>query len=132
MPLNGIDRLFTFQFVAVNADELASTVTTYQIARDTVAPEPSRDVTLTSCDPQTTSPRHLTLSGTKDSGSAVFRPREPDAPDQQIAGATDEIAWSGTLDLDDQPTTISLIAKDAAGNVSTTGLSITLPTGPCI
>ena len=119
LPLNGIDGLFTFRFVAVNADELASTPTTHSVARDTIAPAPPQSVTLGSCDPVTTSPRHITLSGTKDSGSAMFRVREPIAPDIQIVGATDQRAWSGALDLDDQPPTISLIAKDAAGNVST-------------
>lgn len=131
LPLTGAaDRLFTFRMVAIDADGLVSTETTYEILRDTAAPAPPQSVTLTACDPATDSPRGITLSGTKDAESAVFRVMEPTAPDQTVVGATGQTAWSGVIELEDQPATISLVAKDAAGNVSSPAISIALSACP--
>jgi hypothetical protein len=131
LPLEGVtDREFTFRFVSVNADGLSSTETIYRVTRDVTPPQPLMNVTVTACDAASASPRRITLSGPKDTGSAVYRSREPIASDVQIAGATDQTAWSGVIDLDDQPTTISLIAKDAAGNVSTPPFSVPLSSCP--
>jgi hypothetical protein len=124
------DALFTFHLVAISADGLVSTETNYQVTRDTVAPAPPQSVTLTACDPATDSPRGITLSGTKEPGSAVYRAMEPDAPDQPIAGATGQTTWSSVIELDDQPTTIRLVAKDAAGNVSVPPIVIALSACP--
>jgi hypothetical protein len=52
------------------------------------------------------------------------------SPDVQVVGATDQSPWSGVIDLDDQPTAINLIAKDAAGNVSNPPLSVPLSSCP--
>jgi hypothetical protein len=136
LALDGVtDRVFpfTFRFVAVNADGLRSTETIYRVTRDLDPPPPLMNVTVTACDAASASPRRITLSGSngsKESGTSVYRAREPIASDVQIAGATDQTAWSGVIDLDDQPTTISLIAKDAAGNVSTPPFSVLLSACP--
>lgn len=120
---------FTFRLVAINADGLVSTETIYQVTRDTDDPTPP-SVILTACDPPASSPRNITLSGTKDPDSTVFRAMEPDAPDQAIAGATGQAAWSSVLRLDDSPDTIELVAKDAAGNVSAPPISVSLSACP--
>jgi hypothetical protein len=137
LPLNGVtDRVFpfTFRFVAVNADGLSSTETIYRVTRDLAPPQPLMNVTVTKCDASSASPRRITLigpDGSKESGTSVYRQMDPAvASDVQIAGATDQTAWSGVIDLDDQPTAISLIAKDAAGNVSTPPFSVLLSACP--
>jgi hypothetical protein len=123
------DATFIFRLVAINEDGLASIETTYQVTRDTVPPTNST-VSIEACDPVTASPRQITLSGTKDSGSAVFRKMEPSAPDQQISGATASVNWSGVLDVEDQ--VFELIAKDAAGNASSpVVVDLSDPTAGC-
>jgi hypothetical protein len=115
LPL-GSDGTFVFRLVAIDETGLASTETTYQVTRDTQPPVGPANVQIDSCDPVTTSPREVTLSGEKTSGSAVFRFMEPNDPDQQLVGATVGTTWSGVLEVEDQ--TFQLIAKDAAGNSS--------------
>ncbi|MEW6683773.1 MAG: hypothetical protein AB1451_12750 [Nitrospirota bacterium] len=106
---------FVFRLVAIDETGLASTETVYQVTRD-MDPPNAPAFQIVSCDPITTSPREVTLSGDKDSGSAVFRHLEPNDPDQQIVGATVGTTWSGVIEVEGQ--TFELIAKDAAGNSS--------------
>ncbi|MFZ5877368.1 MAG: hypothetical protein ACOYXU_13320 [Nitrospirota bacterium] len=132
LPLDGVtDREFTFRLVAVNTDGVTSTETTYRVTRDTESPLPLMTVTVTACDAESASPRRITLAGAKEAGVSVYREMDPAvSADVQIVGATDQTAWSGVIDLDDQPTAINLIAKDAAGNQSSPALSVPLSSCP--
>jgi hypothetical protein len=135
LPLDGVtDREFTFRLVAVNAEGVASTETIYRVTRDLKPPQPIMNVAVTACDAASVSPRRITLSGpngSKESGSSVYRAMDPAVSwDVQIVGATDQSSWTGVIDLDDQPTAINLVAKDAAGNVSSPPLSVPLSACP--
>jgi hypothetical protein len=132
LPLDGVtDREFTFRLVAVNAEGVASTETVYRTTRDLDGPLPLMNVQIDACDAASASPRRITLSGDKEPGVSVFRQMDPAiSPDVQVVGATDQSPWSGVIDLDDQPTAINLIAKDAAGNVSNPPLSVPLSSCP--
>jgi hypothetical protein len=130
LPLDGPDdKTFIFRLVAIDENGLASTETIYQVTRDTQPPG-TFTVEIDACDPATTSPRKVTLSGSKTSGSAVFRRREPNDPDQQIVDGTVDTTWSSSLQVEDQ--TFNVIAKDAAGNSSDPVLvNLADPTNGC-
>jgi hypothetical protein len=135
LPLDDVaDREFTFRLVAVNTAGVSSTETIYRVTRDTVAPLPVMTADVIACDAVSASPRRVTLSGpsgSKESGSSVYRAMDPAvSTDVQIVGATDQSSWSGVIDLDDQPTAINLVVKDAAGNVSNPPLSVPLSSCP--
>lgn len=115
LPLDGS---FLFRLVAIDETGLASTETTYRVTRDTLAPAPPQSVSVTACDPATASPRRVTLAGTKEAGTAIYRAMEPEAADVLIDGATNATSWTGSIAVDNQTATIVLIAKDAAGNAS--------------
>ncbi len=115
---------FVFSLFAIDENDRSSIETSYQITRDLRPLAEPEEVTVTACDPSTASPRRMTLSGKKGAGVAVFRALEPDAPDQQIVGATSSTDWFGVLDVDDQTVPITLITKDAAGNTSQPGVAL--------
>lgn len=119
------NQTFVFGLVAVDETGLASVETTYQVTRDTTAPGDPTGTAV--CESATASSRTFTLSGRKAPGAAVFRKLEPDAPDQQIVGATSDLIWSGVIEIENSISSIKLIAKDAAGNASGEVL-VTLPT----
>ncbi len=120
------DGVYVVRLVAVDEDELESLATTFEVTVDTTPPSAPAAITIVRCDPLTGSRRRVTLQGSKEAGSAVFRAMEPDAPDQQIVGATTAVAWSGFLDVDNQTDVISVIAKDAAGNGSVVPVTVDL------
>jgi hypothetical protein len=125
------DREFTFRLVAETADGVASTETVYRITRDLDDPLPLMNATIDACDAVSASPRRIMLSGDKQRGVSVYRQMDPAvSPDVQVVGATDQSSWSGAIDLDDRPTAINLVAKDAAGNVSEPPLSVPVSSCP--
>jgi hypothetical protein len=124
LPYEG---MFVFQLVAVDESGLASVETSYHVTRDMTAPSTPTNVRVDACQSVPPSTKVVTLSGDKDSGVGVFRKLEPDAPDQQIVGATPEATWSGVIGLDSSATQITVVAKDAAGNASGP-VQVTLPT----
>ncbi len=130
VPLDS-DGTFTFRLVAIDESGLASIETQYQVTRDMTAPDAaSLEVTTVSCATATASTKKVTLSGDKDSGTAVFRELEPDAPDQQIVGATAETSWSGVIEVGNAIDRIKVTAKDAAGNASSPPVTVYLSATP--
>jgi hypothetical protein len=125
------DELFIFRLVAVDESGLASIETTYQVTRDTNAPDAPGNPPVTAvCESATTASRTFRLSGGKATGTAVFRKLEPNAADQQIAGATFDLTWDGVIEIENSISSINVIAKDAAGNASGE-VPVSLPTTSC-
>jgi hypothetical protein len=125
IPLTS-DGLATFRLVAVEGDR-SSLETIYQVTQDTDAPSGSAlTIDNVSCETTPSSTKRVTLSGAKEPGLAVFRVREPDAPDQQIVGATPGASWSGVIEVESSATQINVVEKDTAGNASPQ-VSRTLP-----
>jgi hypothetical protein len=123
------DATFVFRLVAVDGTGLASIETTYQVTRDTDPPAAPTNVQI-SCESETSSTKKVTLSGNKESGIAVFRKLEPNAPDQQIVGATSDTPWSGVIEIENSTPSIDVITKDAAGNASRQPVQTDIPACP--
>jgi hypothetical protein len=114
------DGLNSLKFSALDDQGNSSADAVYPITLDTTAP----NAPTAQCVSSSTAPSKATLAGEKDPYTAILWLKR-DNMEELLVGGDAKSTWTAALNVNSG--TVTLIAKDIAGNTASTDVSLTCP-----
>ena len=123
LPSEGLN---TLSFVAIDDAGRMSAASSYQITLDKTPPN-APAITSKSCAASTVGPPRATFTGTKDTSTAILM-FEPGNFERLVVGADHVTTWTATVDASVGNVAFTFVAKDIAGNASSSvTVTVTCP-----